>query len=642
MKFWIFAVLSMFLIGIASAETITTFSNDLESETLQFFGNGSIQRDLILPANWIVSDAYINISGLAGWNISNLALQSEYTNSTVLVRRNQMQQVGELVFVGGDTGSPNDCFGIYNISDSNNIVQLGAYCNSSSLGGGHFKVDLERGVVYYGALENSALTIINISDLTNPFEQSSWVNATYFNYITDLYFEDGILYTLEYYNTPSIFNVFNVSDLNDIKVLGSIINSTISAFQFTKDDGYFYGYTMNAGFFIINATDISNPYILLYSPSILSSISLANDGVMKYEDLVLTMSINGDADLINVSGYGASVIDTFSYGSSAMHSHFGYENYFFSSDTNGNLYLVRIKDNQVEYVGGYSSGTSLTDLVFDNDRNFLFVIKQIDGKLSAYNLTEYLLNPFITANEINFWNYSGQFNDNNYKTDDFASILNSALNSGACDCNGCQLLGDNCSIPITFFTSKAGRIEYSGMNIEGYSENYTTPSIEIISPENKSYNTTIDENYAMIDFIVNLSESGTCVYSFDNGATNYTMNATLGDTYFDSTNAISNGSWAVTFYCESDFAMGNSSSVEFTIVNLITEEEEQPVEQTTGQTIREVLVSSGAGLGIFFLLLAQSLPVLLFGLMLVAILIAIGYTIVKSVFFGKSVKWSKE
>ena len=49
----------------------------------------------------------------------------------------------------------------------------------------------------------------------------------------------------------------------------------------------------------------------------------------------------------------------------------------------------------------------------------------------------------------------------------------------------------------------------------------------------------------------------------------------------------------------------------------------------TGQAIYDILDSSGAGLGMFLVFIGQSIPILLIGLMIVGIIIAVGYGLVK-------------
>jgi len=88
---------------------------------------------------------------------------------------------------------------------------------------------------------------------------------------------------------------------------------------------------------------------------------------------------------------------------------------------------------------------------------------------------EYTDNPFIEINQTNIWNYSGEFNESfsPNKTSDFKDVLNTVLNSGACDCEGCSLDGDDCIISFLFHSDSEGILEYSVLNITyEINENY--------------------------------------------------------------------------------------------------------------------------------------------------------------------------
>lgn len=59
-----------------------------------------------------------------------------------------------------------------------------------------------------------------------------------------------------------------------------------------------------------------------------------------------------------------------------------------------------------------------------------------------------------------------------------------------------------------------------------------------------------------------------------------------------------------------------------------------------GQTIYSLLDSSGAGIGIFFQFIGASIPILLIGIMMVALLVAIAYSIFKGINLWKEIKES--
>lgn len=101
-----------------------------------------------------------------------------------------------------------------------------------------------------------------------------------------------------------------------------------------------------------------------------------------------------------------------------------------------------------------------------------------------------ITNPYIQINNTQIWNYNGAFNStfSPNKTEDFSSILNTALNNGNCDCMGCTLIDNDCNIPIIFHSDNVGNLTYSDIEI-----NYTTkPFITLISPENNSFSPSLE------------------------------------------------------------------------------------------------------------------------------------------------------
>ena len=97
-----------------------------------------------------------------------------------------------------------------------------------------------------------------------------------------------------------------------------------------------------------------------------------------------------------------------------------------------------------------------------------------NGNGKPFSTSSNITNPYLevgTPDGAYEWNYTGEFNQANVKTDDLSSAINSALNNEACDCTGCSLNGDNCKIPFLFHSDTAGTLEYNHIDI-----NYQTTS----------------------------------------------------------------------------------------------------------------------------------------------------------------------
>jgi len=100
-----------------------------------------------------------------------------------------------------------------------------------------------------------------------------------------------------------------------------------------------------------------------------------------------------------------------------------------------------------------------------------------------------LVSPYISINNTKIWNHTGEFNSTYSpdKTLNFSSVLNNALNSGACDCEGCFLSGNNCTIPFIFHSDTTGVLEYSMIDIEYI----PAPFVTLESPENNSFSPSV-------------------------------------------------------------------------------------------------------------------------------------------------------
>ncbi len=159
--------------------------------------------------------------------------------------------------------------------------------------------------------------------------------------------------------------------------------------------------------------------------------------------------------------------------------------------------------------GSYHSNWSTALDFLDNngigiDSNYIWV-----GHYNA-NITKHTRNKFPdivwleigTPNGAHEWDYSGNFNGTN-KTSNLASALNTALNNGNCDCTGCSLNGNNCSIPVLFHADTPGILEYSSIVVNhntapSFLVNSTDDS-DAISATDKGLNVTFSANISDLD-----------------------------------------------------------------------------------------------------------------------------------------------
>jgi len=135
--------------------------------------------------------------------------------------------------------------------------------------------------------------------------------------------------------------------------------------------------------------------------------------------------------------------------------------------------------------------------------------------------------------EINYTNVT--------KTLDFSTAINSALNYGDCDCTGCNLVVNNCSVPFTFHSDSAGVLNYTGLNATYdlglnvtvnntmyfwfYPDNNTDQEVEAFNQTNGSGVFIAKNNYVgAIDISAKLNETDT----------NITLKLGNSSTYADS------------------------------------------------------------------------------------------------------------
>lgn len=135
----------------------------------------------------------------------------------------------------------------------------------------------------------------------------------------------------------------------------------------------------------------------------------------------------------------------------------------------------------------------------------------------------YPTNPYIFLGNYKVWNFTGEFNQKNNKTDNLVYYLNTLLNN---TCSGGTIIGNNCLINMTLHSDTIGILKYSDIQIIYNS----IPNITLVSPSDNSV------NGANISFISNISDitslTNETLYIWNaTGGLNATKNITLSGTY---------------------------------------------------------------------------------------------------------------
>jgi hypothetical protein len=148
-------------------------------------------------------------------------------------------------------------------------------------------------------------------------------------------------------------------------------------------------------------------------------------------------------------------------------------------DINGTYVYVSDEDTKIVYrfwINGTYTGLSSNPLQIDfsfiygmeTSNNYLYVS---DLSTKAY---KFLINESFFSNKTNI--------------SDFSDILNNAINEGSCDCSGCSIVGDNCSIPFIFHSDTEGMIEYYDVEINyTQSEDISFSDINLTIPSENDF-----------------------------------------------------------------------------------------------------------------------------------------------------------
>ena len=161
----------------------------------------------------------------------------------------------------------------------------------------------------------------------------------------------------------------------------------------------------------------------------------------------------------------------------------------------------RERDNVNSYSRAVIVGTE--DITLDyTDSTKLYVIQNW-GASSLYNFTITKAFPSNTYLEVGTpdgtyeWNSTVAFSSTE-TTDNLADAINTALNSGACDCTGCVIDDTYCNIPFLFHSDTNGYLGYSNLNIDKYiNTTFYTEGVEINVVNISNNELTSDEEWIL-------------------------------------------------------------------------------------------------------------------------------------------------
>jgi len=147
-----------------------------------------------------------------------------------------------------------------------------------------------------------------------------------------------------------------------------------------------------------------------------------------------------------------------------------------------------------------------------NSSDILSLYNGGNGQIYGSVSSGVIQNPFLeigTPDGSYEWNYLGNFQHKNNKTNNVAYALNNALNGGACSCTGCILSQGNCTIPFLFHSSSSGILEYSDLLVNftagGYNDTAQSRNITMSydALNRLVYTQIVDTQTTTLNFVYN-------------------------------------------------------------------------------------------------------------------------------------------
>jgi len=245
--------------------------------------------------------------------------------------------------------------------------------------------------------------------------------------------------------------------------------------------------------------------------------------------------------------------------------------------------IIKETDGNFSLINSWSIGNGGSGLSIYNG---LIYVSYEDDTIKEYYYHQYPNNVSLSINNSGIWNFTGRFNQTNNKTNDFKVSLNTALNNGACDCVGCSLTGNNCTIPFIFHSDTAGILQYSDININWLE--YTKPNLTIISP-NETYTST---TYLPINITAaDDSQLDYCFFNVTRGASLEVANTEIANCN-TTTFTVSGDATYIFNACVNDTSGNqNCSSTTFKTVNYIPPPSSPSSSGGGGSFIRDIITT---------------------------------------------------
>jgi len=368
---------------------------------------------------------------------------------------------------------------------------------------------------YYNSPVGSATKIIPHDQINSTGFVSIVGNKYYFNGVTDYILISDISITWNSTNNPQEIYSFNnslqtesldfdVSVANYTRYL-KIFKTAIADFGKMTFSGYSYLSSYTIPIFSVSSTENLFDSSSNYSQSCFQQ---GGESCRPYVDHTYTNTIDGEGFsypqnfYYYVSNYGW-------FGVNDTNTAYIYDNYTLLDLSTENIkYYIKyqIKNSNLD-ISCFNNAGSWVSLHTNSAGGSPFVSGLVYMSIPSACLQEtkiQLRHQFdgTLEHDVDSWTQQDQLlyytnmiyyspkltvQDKSLASDELSSSINTALNSGDCDCDGCSLEGNYCLIPFYFNSSQDGGLTYNAFEVFYDAAPIYDLNTTLISPENNIY-----------------------------------------------------------------------------------------------------------------------------------------------------------
>ena len=391
---------------------------------------------------------------------------------------------------------------------------------------------------------NSAenLTFLNSSNITRNISIARFANFTsaYINF-SGTYYNNSFISLI--INNSQVWNLTITNVTSNVSAYHLDITGTAPLFPGLFNDSNISSFFNSSAFGFCSGGYPNNPWIDIYFNNLTYNVS---NNLSKFVYFNMKFGVVNGGDPSATLYFQTGIFEKFQ----CLNTSSGWTEFWLPGYAYG--------------IGNYTVSSGIPIQCINNG---IITVKYNHDIFSGCGTDAYFYETWITKNYY-------AFEDN--KTSDFSSILNTALNNGSCDCDGCKIIGNNCSINLTFSSQTLGTLQYSDIQI-----NYDPiPFVYLTSPQNATYSSFTKQFTCNTTDEIQLSNvtlyvwNSTGIYNntefreisgTSNSTTFNSINFSVSDNYTWNCLAYNNGSYSNWY--ESNFTLFVDTEVPVTTLN---------------------------------------------------------------------------